>query len=86
VAVAVAANLLLLVAGVYLPGLSDLLRTEAIGVGESAVATVAGLIPSGLLLPARVGSVLGPSRREASAQADQVQARTSGRSSSSSTT
>jgi Ca2+-transporting ATPase len=83
---AVGANLVLLVAGVYLAGLSGLLRTEAIGMAEFAVAAVAGLVPSGLLLLARLASVLGRSRSGVSAQADQVQARTSGRSSSSSTT
>jgi Ca2+-transporting ATPase len=79
---AVVANLLLLAAGVYLPGLADLLRTETIGMSEFAVAGMAGLVPSGLLLLARLASVLGPSGR----QDDQVQVRTSGRSSSSSTT
>ena len=79
---AVAGNLLLLVAGVYLPGLSDLLRTEPIGAVDLAVATAAGLVPSGLLVLARLASVLRPSRQVA----DQVQVRTSGRSSSSSTT
>ena len=84
---AVAANLLLLVAGVYLPGLSDLLRTEAIGPVDFAVAAVAGVVPSGLLLLARLASVLGRSSRQRSpGQADQVQVRTSGRSSSSATT
>ena len=82
---AVAANLLLLVAGVYLPGLSDLLRTQPIGLVEFAVAGGAGLVPSGLLLVARLGSALGPAAG-AARQGDQVQVRTSGRSSSSSTT
>jgi hypothetical protein len=67
------------------PGLSDLLRTEAIRMAGFGVAGMAGLVPSGLLLPARLASVLGPFRQRA-AQADQVQLRTSGRSSSSSTT
>ena len=67
------------------PGLSDLLRTEAIRMGDFGDAGVAGLVPSDLLLLARLASVLGPLRQRA-AQADQVQLRTSGRSSSSSTT
>ena len=50
--VAVVANLLLLVAGVYLPGLSDLLRTEPIGVAEFAVAAGAGLLPAAGVLRA----------------------------------
>jgi Ca2+-transporting ATPase len=84
--VAVVANLVLLVAGVYLPGLSDLLRTEPIGVAEFVVAAVAGLVPSGLLLLARLAGARRPARPADPAQADQVQVRTSGRSSSSSTT
>ena len=56
--VAVLANLLLLVAGVYLPGLSDLLRTDPIGPAEFAVAGIAGLVPSGLLLLSRAGGRL----------------------------
>ena len=67
------------------PGLSDLLRTEAIRMADFGVAGMAGLVPSGLLRLARLASVLGPFRQRA-AQADQVQLRTSGRSSSSSTT
>jgi Ca2+-transporting ATPase len=47
---AVAANLLFLVAGVYLPGLSDLLRTEPVGVAEFVVAAGAGLLPAVLVL------------------------------------
>jgi Ca2+-transporting ATPase len=52
--VAVVANLLLLVAGVYLPGLSDLLRTEPIAYAEFAVAAAAGLLPAALLVLARL--------------------------------
>ena len=51
---AVAASLLLLVAGVYLPGLADLLRTEPIGPAEFAVAAGAGLLPAALLVLARI--------------------------------
>ena len=51
---AVAASLLLLVAGVYLPGLADLLRTEPIGPAEFAVAAGAGLLPAGLLVLVRI--------------------------------
>jgi Ca2+-transporting ATPase len=53
VPIAVVANLLLLVAGVYLPGLSDLLRTESIGPAEFALAAGAGLVPAALLVLAR---------------------------------
>ncbi|MFP5372694.1 MAG: cation-translocating P-type ATPase, partial [Actinomycetes bacterium] len=59
---AVGANLLLLIAGVYLPILSDLLRTEPIGIAEFAVATGAGMLPAALALtasrwlPARVAA------------------------------
>jgi P-type Ca2+ transporter type 2C len=77
--VAVVANLLLLVAGVYAAGLADLLRTEPIGMAEFAIAGIAGLLPSGLLLLARLAT-------RGSGQTDHVQERTSGRSSSSSTT
>jgi Ca2+-transporting ATPase len=44
--VAVVANLLLLVAGVYLPALSDLLSTESLTAGAFAVAAAAGCLPS----------------------------------------
>jgi Ca2+-transporting ATPase len=53
VPVAVAANAALLLAGVYLPGLSDLLGTETLLPGELAVAVVAGLLPAGALLAVR---------------------------------
>jgi P-type Ca2+ transporter type 2C len=52
--VAVLANVLLLVAGVYLPGLSELLGTEAIGGATFAVAAGAGCLPAALLLLARL--------------------------------
>jgi Ca2+-transporting ATPase len=60
---AVGANLLLLVAGVYLPALSDLLRTEPIGMAAFAVASGAGILPAALLavaarwLPAGVAGI-----------------------------
>jgi Ca2+-transporting ATPase len=61
VPIAVVANLLLLVAGVYLPGLSDLLRTEPIGPAEFALAAGAGLVPAALLVLARtVGRLRAP--------------------------
>ncbi|SFE86746.1 cation-translocating P-type ATPase [Blastococcus tunisiensis] len=46
-------NVLLLLGGVYLPGLSDLLRTDALSVAEFGVAVTAALIPSGLYLLVR---------------------------------
>jgi P-type Ca2+ transporter type 2C len=63
--VAVVANLLFLVAGVYLPGLSDLLRTDPIGTAEFVVAAGAGLLPAaGVLarrwLPAGVAGIDSP--------------------------
>jgi Ca2+-transporting ATPase len=61
--VAVVTNLLLLVAGVYLPGLSDLLRTEPIGPAEFAVAAGAGLLPAALLVLARAVGHLPAARR-----------------------
>ena len=53
VPIAVVANLALLLAGVYLAGLSDLLRTDPIGAAEFAVAAGAGLVPAALLVLAR---------------------------------
>ena len=53
VPIAVVANLALLVAGVYLAGLSDLLRTDPLGPAEFAVAAGAGLLPAALLVLAR---------------------------------
>jgi len=61
--VAVVANLLLLVAGVYLAGLSDLLRTEPVGLAEFVVAAGAGLLPAGLLLLARAAGRPSPAGR-----------------------
>ena len=53
VPVAVLGNLLLLLAAVYLPGLSELLRTEPLGAAELAVAMGAGVLPALLLLAGR---------------------------------
>jgi Ca2+-transporting ATPase len=53
VPVAVAGSALLLVAGVYLPGLSTLLHTEPIGPAEFALAATGGVVPAVLLLLAR---------------------------------
>lgn len=50
---AAVANLVLLLAGVYLPGLSDLLRTEALSAAEFATAAAAALVPSALYLVVR---------------------------------
>ncbi|MCZ2860590.1 hypothetical protein [Blastococcus sp. VKM Ac-2987] len=47
---AAAANLLLLVAGVYLPGLTGLLRTTPLALGEFAAA---GAVPALLVLLGR---------------------------------
>jgi Ca2+-transporting ATPase len=60
VPIAVVANLLLLVAGVYLPVLADLLRTEPIAPAEFAVAAGAGLVPAALLVLARTVGRLRP--------------------------
>jgi Ca2+-transporting ATPase len=51
--VAAGANVLLLLGGVYLPGLSDLLRTEALSAAEFGIAFAAALVPSGLYLLVR---------------------------------
>jgi Ca2+-transporting ATPase len=53
VPVAVGGSALLLVAGVYLPGLSTLLHTEPIGPAEFALAATGGVVPAVLLLLAR---------------------------------
>ncbi|WP_198597771.1 cation-translocating P-type ATPase [Blastococcus atacamensis] len=52
--VAVVTNGLLLVAGVYLPGLSDVLRTEPLAGAEFAVAAGAGFLPAAVLLLVRL--------------------------------
>jgi Ca2+-transporting ATPase len=53
VPVAVAVNVLLLVAGVYLPGLSDLLGTEPLSMAEFGVPVVAALLPAVAVLIGR---------------------------------
>jgi Ca2+-transporting ATPase len=47
---AVAANVVLLVAGVYLPGLSHLLGTRPLAPAELAVSVAAGLVPATALV------------------------------------
>jgi Ca2+-transporting ATPase len=49
----VAVNLLLLVAAVYLPGLSDLLGTEPLTAAELGVAAAVALVPAALLAAAQ---------------------------------
>jgi Ca2+-transporting ATPase len=51
--VAAVANVLLLLAGVYLPGLTDLLRTDPLSAAEFGIAFAAALVPSGLYLVVR---------------------------------
>ena len=53
VPVAVAVNVLLLVGGVYLPGLSELLGTEPLSVAELAVPVIAALVPAVAVLIGR---------------------------------
>ncbi|RBY87745.1 cation-translocating P-type ATPase [Blastococcus sp. TF02A-30] len=53
VPLAAAGSLLLLLAGVYLPGLGELLRTEPLAVAELLPAVAAGAVPAALLLAAR---------------------------------
>ena len=55
VPVTVAASALLLLAGVYLPGLSDLLGTRALTPAQLAVAVLAGLLPAAGLVVIRSG-------------------------------
>jgi Ca2+-transporting ATPase len=53
--VAAGGNMLLLLGGVYLPGLSDLLRTETLSAAEFGVAFAAALVPSALYLLVSTG-------------------------------
>jgi Ca2+-transporting ATPase len=48
--VAVAANVVLLLAAVYLPGLRDLLRTQTLSVAELGIAGAVALVPAALFL------------------------------------